>query len=304
MHELPYAFQQTISRIFGDAGQYWLDRFTDTLLQCRERWNLVLGEPFPDLSVNYVTNASLPTGERVVLKIGVLPHEVRYEIEALQLYQERRMVRCVDADLHLNAMLLACMAPGTKLNELGNNAQEAVIAADMMRTLPIPCPTGHHLPTFAEWIERAFTRVKKTYGPGGGPLGSRLLDMAEQSFQGIQQSKQRDVLLHGDLHHTNILFDDRYGWTAIDPKGVIGDACLEVGRYLQNQLPQDLSLAERIIEERVEILSAELNESPERIRCCALVDKVLSLCWCLEDSFVDEGWECELAIAQLLSGKV
>ncbi|WP_373298360.1 aminoglycoside phosphotransferase family protein [Paludibacterium paludis] len=29
-------------------------------------------------------------------------------------------------------------------------------------------------------------------------------------------------LLHGDLHHDNVLFDSSHGWLAIDPKGVIG----------------------------------------------------------------------------------
>ena len=33
------------------------------------------------------------------------------------------------------------------------------------------------------------------------------------------------MLLHGDLHHWNILSDADRGWMAIDPKGVIGASC-------------------------------------------------------------------------------
>lgn len=175
-----------------------------------------------------------------------------------------------------------------------------------MKDLPVPEPAKHNLPTFAQWTERAFRRTREACGHEGGPLPVELLDQAEQVFRSIQDSRQKEVLLHGDLHHENILYDEERGWTAIDPKGVIGDPCLEVGRYLHNQLPEDMSLREkeRRIAERTEILSSELGESEERIKSCAFVDLVLSLCWSLEDTFADEGWQNGVAVARLLGRMV
>jgi len=60
MHTLPPALINAIPRIFGETGRMWIDRFPDILNCCVERWNLTLATPFPDLSINYVTNAMLP----------------------------------------------------------------------------------------------------------------------------------------------------------------------------------------------------------------------------------------------------
>ena len=41
-------------------------------------------------------------------------------------------------------------------------------------------------------------------------------------------------MLHGDLHHWNILRASRQPWLAIDPKGIIGDPAFEVAAWMLN----------------------------------------------------------------------
>ena len=304
---LPDDFLETIPRIFGDAGREWLLRLPDILEQCIARWQLTIVPPaFAQLSVNYLAYATTPAGEEVVLKIGVALCEVEAEATALRFYGGRGMVACVDADLSLGAMLLARLRPGYMLTSLPGNAAQTRVAARLMKTLPSPCPDGHNLPAFADWLTRAFARLRRERGPGCGPLGCALVEQAERAFRAIQADGAPHVLLHGDLHHENILYDERRGWTAIDPKGALGDAALEAGRFLNNQLSETLPLSEqeRLIEERVDILSAELGLPRDKILRCTFVDKILSLAWSLEDSYVGPDWESSMAIARLLSGKV
>ena len=45
--------------------------------------------------------------------------------------------------------------------------------------------------------------------------------------------KQPDVLIHGDLHHRNILSADREPWLAVDPKGLIGDPAYDAVTFLK-----------------------------------------------------------------------
>lgn len=303
MHTLPLKLQQTIRSIFGQAGERWIDRFPDLLAHCREQWRLTLATPYSDLSINYVTAAYLPDGQPVVLKLGVPHREMETEIEALSLYGGRHIARCLASDAKVGALLLECLAPGRKLYELNDNRQETLIAAGLMRDLPIPVPAKHHLPSFTEWIERAFTRYRRTYG-STGPFHNGMHDAVEGMLREIEQSKTRDVLLHGDLHHANIIEDAQRGWTVIDPKGVIGDPCLEVGRFLHNQLPDALPAIERMLTERVDILKAELHEPAWRIWRCALIDKVLSLTWSLEDEDVRVNLELELAVARSLRNTI
>jgi len=295
---------ETVTRIFGTKGQAWLERLPQILAQCAARWQLTLGEPVSHLSINYLAYATTRDGEAVVLKVGVPHRELETEIEALQWYAGRGMVRCLDADLELGAMLLERLRPGRMLTSVGDNARETRIAAGIMRTLTVPCPPSHHLPTFAEWVERAFVRLRRTYGPDAGPLGRRLVEQAETALADIERGKVQDVLLHGDLHHENILFDDRHGWLAIDPKGVIGDACLNVARFMHNQLPSTLSPVETAqrLTERAAIFAEELHATPQAILRATLLDKVLSLSWSLEEEgeIRDEVYE-GIAEAQLLS---
>ena len=72
------------------------------------------------------------------------------------------------------------------------------------------------------------------------------------------------MVLHGDLHHENMLFDAQAGWIVIDPKGVIGKPCLEMGRYLLNYLPPSMPMEHReeMVRDRVATFSDRLSYSP------------------------------------------
>jgi streptomycin 6-kinase len=72
-------------------------------------------------------------------------------------------------------------------------------------------------------------------------------------------SQEAQVVLHGDLHHYNILSSGDQ-WKAIDPKGVIGEPVYETGALLRNPFglldrPNPLKLTER----RIAILSELLG---------------------------------------------
>src|SRR5690606_23152783 len=53
-------------------------------------------------------------------------------------------------------------------------------------------------------------------------------------------TSHKTVLLHGDLHHDNILKNSD-GWVVIDPKGFIGDPVYEVAAFIRNPIPDLLN---------------------------------------------------------------
>ncbi len=109
------------------------------------------------------------------------------------------------------------------------------------------------------------------------------------------------VLLHGDLHHDNILAAEREPWLAIDPKGIVGEPAYEVGALLRNPLPGLLARPEpgRVLARRIEQLAAELGFDRARIRGWALAQAVLSAWWSYEDH--GDGWRETIACAELLA---
>lgn len=293
----PDTFIDTVHRIFREEGEAWLETLPAIIRQCHEKWGLKDGEICPNLSINYIEFTHTPQGEPVALKVGVPNEELYTEIDALGHWAGNGAVRLIDADLELGAFLIHRVQPGTLLWRLSDNSKETGIASSIMHRLHIPSPAKSHFPRFSRWVERAFRLTRTEWDPQ--ELMPRvLIDRAEQAFWEIERTSVQDVLLHGDLHHENILFDDKAGWIAIDPKGVLGPACLEVGRFIQNQLPVDNM--QKVIRERLEIFSDELEVPVEFLAASALVDVVLSHCWSFEDSSLDAGWFNGIMLGYLL----
>ena len=256
-----------------------------------------------DMQANYIEFSTTDTGEAVALKVGVPHAELYTEMEALRLYAGNGAVRLLDADRDLGAMLMRRIQPGTMLWELGDNRRETHVTATIIRELPVPAPTRHTLPRFSQWVERAFRLTKAEWDPGE-LMPRDLIAKAESAFADIGRADDDEVVLHGDLHHENILLDGESGWTAIDPKGAIGPCCLEVGRFLHNRLPADLAweLWTETVHERLDILSDELSYDRQLLAACGLVDRVLSKCWTLEDDgLVGNKWDIEIDLARLFS---
>ena len=119
---------------------------------------------------------------------------------------------------------------------------------------------------------------------GTGPLNEKLVERVELSVKDFFMENHKPVLMHGDFHHFNILSSER-GWLIIDPKGVIGPACYEVGPLLINPWGDLLSGNNyRVMtKRRIDILHERLGFERDRIREWGLAHAVLSAWWSIED---------------------
>ncbi|MEX2245715.1 MAG: aminoglycoside phosphotransferase family protein [Dehalococcoidia bacterium] len=297
------AFVRRITGVFGDGGRAWLDALPSIVDEYAARWALTLGERFP-LSYNYVVPVTRADGMLAVLKAGVPARELRSEIAALRHYGGRGAVRLLEADADHGVFLLERVAPGTTLLELEDDAEATAIAAGVMRELWRPPPSDHDFPTIAGWAE-AFGRLRARFDGGSGPLPARLVEEAERRYAELSASGEASaaapVVLHGDLHHENILRGERAPWLAIDPKGIVGEPAFEAYAFLRNPVPFPIGYpdAERTLARRVEVFSERLGFERQRIIGWGVVGAVLSACWSVEDH--EGGWEPAIAAAELLA---
>ena len=96
-------------------------------------------------------------------------------------------------------------------------------------------------------------------------------------------SANERVVLHGDLHHDNILRSTREPWLAIDPNGIVGDPGYEVGALLFNPDPDDRDEAlTALVPSRVEQLAEEWGMPAERVVAWGFVKAVMSEVWSAE----------------------
>jgi streptomycin 6-kinase len=111
------------------------------------------------------------------------------------------------------------------------------------------------------------------------------------------------VLLHGDLHHWNVLRAQREPWLVIDPHGVIGEPAYETGALLRNPNDRLLDLPDppRTLSRRVDILSERLGFDRQRIIGWAMAQAVLSAIWSVEDREPAREFAVAIAVADIFA---
>jgi streptomycin 6-kinase len=296
MLNLPDTFVRTINMTFKEAGAAWLDNLPALIAECETLWSIRVLPPFPNLSYNYVAPAVRADGSDAVLKLGVPNPEMLTEIAAMRLYDGHGIARLLEADSACGMMLFERLLPGTPLTSITNDEQATRIAAQVMRDLWVKPPVDHAFSSVADWIA-GMGKLRPHFGGGTGPFPDHLLDQAERLFAELLASSDAPVLLHGDLHHDNILAAQRAPWLAIDPKGVTGEPAYEVGALMRNPIGvEQWPDLRRVLSRRFDILHEMLGFDRQRMIAWSLAQAVLSAWWFIEDGY--EEWEFEMILAE------
>lgn len=303
MIKIPESFAQKTSAVHGAAGVAWLRALPELLADCARQFEITVQPPFPELSYNFVAPAVRKDGTAVVLKLGVPHRELTTEIAALRHFDGRGAVRLLAGDAARGVLLLERLRPGRMLAERDDDEQATRIAAQVMAQLWQPLPADHSFPIVADWAA-GLQRLRIEFDGGVGPFPQRLVETAESLFRDLLASQADPVLLHGDLHHYNILSAARaprgVPWLVIDPKGVVGEPAYEVGAFLRNpfDLTQRCGLAQ-ILARRVSVLAEMLGFAPQRVAGWGVAVSVLSAWWSCEEMGAPDA--ATLTVAQRLA---
>jgi streptomycin 6-kinase len=284
MFVIPDEFARTRIANEGKGGERWISELPGILAACEARWNITIGAPFANLSYNFVAPATRADGGLAVVKACIPRGEYLQQSEALRLFDGRGMAALLAYDDANEVMLLEAAQPGTLLASIEDDELATSIVASVMRQFWCPVPAAHPFPTVSDW-GRGFSRLRDQYDGDSGPFPPRLLEEAETLFAELDASMDAPVLLHGDLHHDNILASQRLPWLAIDPKGLVGEPAYELGALLRNPLPRLLQMSHpaRILARRIDQLAEEVGLDRKRIRDWGLAQAVLSAWWNVED---------------------
>ena len=190
-----------------------------------ERWSLI-----PD-GDSIVTNNSrlLPVsrnGEPAMLKIAVDPEE-KAGASLMVWWNGDGAARVLAQEG--DALLLERSDDDGKLMKMARTSQDdeaslIICAAAARLHSPRDNPQPSLVP-LAQWFRPLETAATQRGG---------LLAEAAAIARELLADSQEVVVLHGDIHHQNILdFGDR-GWLAIDPKGLLGERGYDFANTLDN----------------------------------------------------------------------
>ena len=288
---LPAKFVENTISLCGVRGENWLDDLPNTISTLEKSWSITAGSHFRNLSFNYVANAMLSDGKTAVLKIG-LP------LDAPEVFGEAAYLRVLDGqgaawvlefDGERQATLLERVAPGANLKSTckKDQAEAVAIAIRMLKRVLRPVPEGpHEFIILDDWFD-GLKRAKGTNFPQ---------DYAEQALEyyaELSKDAKNIFLLHGDLHHDNILSATREPFLMIDPKGIIGHVGYDIGVFLNNHhdwLDWDTRL-EGELDGAITDFAAALDLEEAVIRRWAFCQMVLSWWWMFDempDTFGEE----------------
>lgn len=284
----------------GEDGKQWLERIPEIIAECEQKWQISVLPPFK-LTWNYVAPAKQTDGTEVVLKIGFpKDSEFQSEISALKVFKGKGkgIELLLKEDSQNAAILIEQVSPGVPLSELTDDGEATRILAKVMKKLWKPAPPGSNFTTVLERSKDLF-KVQEWFRGKTGPLPEHLVLKAQQYFKDLSASQDTPVLMHGDLHHDNVLSSERDGWLAIDPKGIIAEPCYEVAAMIRNPYEKlkDIQNLEPLLKRRIRILSEELRFDPLRIQRWCIAQCILSAVWNMEGH---KGWEHGIRVAVAL----
>lgn len=304
MSVIPADFARKMHEYHGqEKASIWLASLPSILADCAERWQLTILPPFPNLSYHYAAPAERADGTPVVIKACSPTSEFAEEAEALHLFQNGGMVRLLEVDEEREVILMERLLPGTLLASLvpEEDKRATLILAGVMKRIWRPVPTRHSFPTVEDWGS-GLERLRPQYNGGYGPFSPRLVQEAQALFTELSASSPQHMLLHGDLHHENILLAGNR-WRAIDPKGVVGDPGYETGALFYNPWNWMATTPDprKILARRVDRLAEELEMDRARIRGWGLAQSVLSAWWSVDNDSAAVPPSEVLACAEMLS---
>lgn len=221
------------------------------MLEARAReiaaeWGLVLGDRFESAPWSYVA----AVGTDAVLKVRADEDwESDHDVDALVRWDGHGAVRVLRHDRARRAALLQRADPGFDLASVPWD-DSIRIAAAVARQLWVPAAAP--FPSIHEFIPRWLDEVDAPDPVRG--LYARL-------------DHRSDTLVHGDLHHHNLLRDGAR-WVAIDSKAMRGEPAFDVAPLMWNPIGSTPSLPR--IQHCLDVFAAA-GLDPGRVRAWALI---------------------------------
>ena len=264
------------------------------MLTCVRAWRVTIERTVATPSSLIVYGKQ--SGKSVVLKVVKEQGDEWRCGEMAALFGGRGVVQVYD---HMGgAALFEKLTPGEPLAALtlAGRDDEAtdVLAMLLGRMAPGDPPEG--CSTVEQW-GGAFVRY---VGSGDGRVPRSLVEPAQRIYSDLCATQRNPALLHGDLHHHNVLSDRARGWCAVDVKGVVGELEYELGAALRNPARRpDLFASLDVVERRLDHFGLALGIDTSRARGWCFAQAVLSAIWSCEDGQPTEA-EGALTLARAL----
>lgn len=250
-----------------------------------DQWSLSNLQAIYEREQSAVWSAESDRFGSVILKwnsTGQLASEYRM----LRDLQGKRSCQVYEYDEARGLLLEERILPGTVLRQEPSREKRIEALASAFWEIHVPQQEGE---TYLDWLDKACTFCE-THDVSGDL--SRMAKQARYICAELFEKYPERVLLHGDLHHDNLLLRSDGSYAVIDPKGVVGPEILDLPRFVLNEadMRDDPAHMERVIS----LVSCSVGYPEEDLRKALFVEAVLANVWLVEDGLPVRGNWMEL----------
>lgn len=164
-------------------------------------------------------------------------------------------VYACDAD----AVLLERAAGSRSLLAMAMNGEDEAASRIICHTVAkLHAPRNKLLPNLiplSSWF-RELAPAARAYG--------ETLAVCSGIAEALLADPRDPVVLHGDIHHSNILDFQEHGWLAIDPKGLYGERGFDYANTFANEDLPTITEPGRL-QRQLRIVTAEAGIEPRRL---------------------------------------
>jgi len=274
--------KKNIISMYNDEGKEWLDSLPEITAKIANEHSLSGLTPVNNMTFNYVASG-YQNDNPIILKIGMNSKALAKEASCLKAFAKHAVAEVIAHDD--NMIIMQRAVPGSTLKDhFPDNDIDAtkILCASIKELHKASIPESHNFFSLSELFKTLDQKLD---------IPDEILNKAKHLREDLLKSTTKEVLLHGDLHHDNILKNGD-NWLVIDPKGFIGDPAFEPAAYLCNPIPELLqeNHPREIIENRINICSVKLGIDSRRISDWLYAKSVLCWAWSLEDNLDASYW--------------
>ncbi len=187
------------------------------------------------------------------------------------------------------ALLMERVIGSRSLSEMARTGRDDEATRILSRTaVALHSKRAHPAPGLIP-LETWFSALEPAAATFGGTFGT-----AASAARLLLGAPPEQAVLHGDLHHDNVLDGGKGGWLVIDPKGLIGDRAFEYANLFRNP-DIDVALAPGRMRRRAGIVAVEAALDIRRVLQWVLAYAGLGAAWSLQSG---DDPQPGLAIAQ------
>ena len=191
-----------------------------------------------------------------------------------------------------HAVLMERSLSPQSLLKMAHEGQDDEATRIICRTVnALHAPREKPLPTLIP-LDRWFRELAPAAAAHGGTLAD-----CDRIARTLLAEPQAVAVLHGDIHHSNILDFGDDGWLAIDPKGLHGERGFDFANTFANE-DLDIIASPGRLQRQLPIVSTETGLEPRRLLQWIVAYSGLSAAWFLGDG-ATESADLQLTVARI-----